>query len=514
MNGEQSGRGWGLAGISLSVLLILTLVVYHESVSYLTGLWNQLSSGEYGHGYLVLAISAYLVITRRRTLLQQAPCPEYWGLIGVVVANLIWLLAALADVQVVQAASTLAMLASIVWVVLGGRLFLKLLFPILFIGFAIPVWFPLSPLLQELTADAVFQVVRVLGVPALREQHIITVPAGQLSIEEACSGLRYLLAALTLGTLYAYLNYTTLRSRVTVVLVAAGAAVLANILRVFIVVYLAYATDMQHPLIRDHLSLGWYLFGGLVFVLLYIDARLHRRDTAEHNNIESGEESRRVGKTDCRADVVQYSKVIIPALVLIISGPAMVWWVENQAAAGTRVVGFEFPAGAHGWSGPGDTQQDWMPVFNGAVSEKRVYTKGSRSVQVYVGYYAAQKQDRELINDRNHIADGKRWKSLNPRGRARAFNDRVVLEQQVYHGRQNRLLVWYWYVVAGQPVTSRYQAKLYQAMGAFTDERGAAVLAVATEQVDDEPGAARKVLRDFLSTVNRPMSKLVTPRFN
>ena len=64
--------------------------------------------------------------------------------------------------------------------------------------------------------------------------------------------------------------------RLVVVLIAAAAAVLGNMVRVFIVVYLGYATDMQHPLIRDHLALGWYLFGGLVVILLFLDARLQR----------------------------------------------------------------------------------------------------------------------------------------------------------------------------------------------------------------------------------------------
>ena len=52
-----------------------------------------------------------------------------------------------------------------------------------------------------------------MEIPALRIENMIVLPAGKLSIEEACSGLKYFLVAMTLATLYAYLNYETLRSR-------------------------------------------------------------------------------------------------------------------------------------------------------------------------------------------------------------------------------------------------------------------------------------------------------------
>ena len=282
MSTGASRHGWRVAGPAVAALLLLAFGLYHETLLYLVGLWNQLKIGEYAHGYLVLAISAYLILRQRRTLTALTPCPHAWALLAVMAASLLWMLAALVDVQVLQTIGLLLLVLAIVWTVLGNRVTWALLFPILFIGFAIPIWFPLSPLLQDLTADAVFGVIRLLGVPALRQENVIVLPAGSLSIEEACSGLRYLLAALTLGTLYAYLNYKTFRARLVVVLIAAAAAVLANMVRVFIVVYLGYATDMQHPLVHDHLTLGWYLFGGLVVILLFLDARLHAHRPSAH----------------------------------------------------------------------------------------------------------------------------------------------------------------------------------------------------------------------------------------
>ena len=174
---------WRIAGIVISLLLLLTLVLYQQTVLYLVGLWNNYEIGEYGHGYLVLAISLYLIIQRRRELATLTPCPNYWALVVVVASSLLWLIAVLVDVNMMHAVALLALVLAIVWTVMGNRVTRVLMFPILFIGFAIPVWFPLSPLLQDLTADVVFWFIRLLEVPALRQENMIVVPAGKLSIE-------------------------------------------------------------------------------------------------------------------------------------------------------------------------------------------------------------------------------------------------------------------------------------------------------------------------------------------
>jgi len=329
VNSEQTKKAWRSAGISLVLLLLLTLVLYQHTVLYLTGKWNQLDIGEYAHGYLVLAISAYLIVNNRRALLNLAPCLEYRALFGVAAASMLWMVAALVNVEMVQSVGLLFLVLFIVWAALGNQIIRVLAFPVLFIGFAIPIWFPLSPILQNLTADVVFGMIRLISVPAMRQDNMIMLPAGTLSVEEACSGLRYLLAALTLGTLYAYMNYSSLRSRIIVVLIAAGAAILVNMVRVFIVVYLAYTTEMQHPLVDDHLSLGWYLFGGLVVILLVVDARLNRGGALPESDVVSVIDE---ASPDVRKKPLRYYLVFVAGVSITVAvAPAVVYKVSHQS---------------------------------------------------------------------------------------------------------------------------------------------------------------------------------------
>ena len=61
MNNLHPRDTWRVAGISITVLLLLILFLYQQTILYLIGKWNQLEVGDYGHGYLVLLISVYLI---------------------------------------------------------------------------------------------------------------------------------------------------------------------------------------------------------------------------------------------------------------------------------------------------------------------------------------------------------------------------------------------------------------------------------------------------------------------
>jgi len=403
LNDAQSRPGWGLAGLSIAVLLLLVLWLYRETTFYLGTLWAQ-GGGGYGHGFLVLAISLYIVFRQRHVLSELIPCPSSMALIAVATSSLIWLVATLVDVQTLQSAMLLPLVLSVIWATAGGRVARQLLFPVMFVAFAIPLWSPLLLVLRPITAEVAFWMTRSAGVPALLQDFVVLLPAGSLIIAEACSGLHYLLAAITLGVFYAYLNYQLLWQRIVVVMVAAAAAILANILRVFIVIYLAYTSGMQHPLVVDHLSLGWYLFAGLVFVLLLVDAGLHRNAKTPYR--DAAPYVQPIVTQPCKHGPLQNVTLLVITALLTASGPAMAWWMERQGEAPQNTV-LVFPDPFGGWTGPSETPDTWMPAYQGAIAEKRAYRNDTQELYLYIGYYPTQSQGKELISDINHICDDK-----------------------------------------------------------------------------------------------------------
>ena len=497
----DSKADWRYASLALGSLLILVMVFYRQTVANILTKWNQLQLGEFAHGYLVLAISLYLVFSKRKQLSALRPCENPLALIALAASSLLWLVATLVDVQMVQEFALLLVLMFVIWTVTGSRIARQLLLPVLFLGFAISIWSPLSPLLQQLTADVVFWLTRAAGVPAMRLDYRIVLPAGSLSIEEACSGLRYLLAALTLSVLYAYLNYQDTRARILVVVIAAVAAVTSNIVRVFIVVYLAYRSDMQHPWVSDHLAFGWWLFGGMLLLLMAIDILLSRRRLTRSGVIlpvvtaEAGQA--------CSHGGLYRGGVLLLAAMLVVSGPVIASLLERQANTG-QTIKIELPAGIQGWSGPMVTADSWQPRFHGAVSSKQAYHKNGRTVLLFMARYAAQSQGRELVSDLNSVADQSMWQLQYAHARVIEDGDQTLLEQRMRTATGQQRLVWYWYRVAGVPTTNRYMAKLLQVYGLLVADPEAALVAVATD-IEGDLQDARQQLSDFIMTFERSL---------
>lgn len=495
--------GWRYTGIALAVISILIVVVYLQTVVYLMKIWGDISVGEYGHGYLVLAISFYLVMVNRKRLLSIAPCPSYAILPLVLLASLFWLSALIVDVEVLQTVGLLLVILASAWTIVGHKAIKILAFPILFISFAIPIWFPLSPLLQDLTADVVFWITRFIEVPAFREENLIVLPAGTFAIEEPCSGLRYLLAALTLGSLYGYMNYVTLPARIAVVLVAAAVAILANILRVFVVVYMGYITDMQHPWVHDHLMLGWYIFGGLVAVMLFLDSRFYRHAETTETQVVS-DESRTV---QCDKGGLHLLVISVVCTVLLMSGPIVVYLTENQSYPSASDYSLILPTGTEGWAGPGESSNNWMPIYKGSISQKMDYQKQSDVVSLYVGYYPRQKQGEEVVNVMNRISHKKVWRKKYAHAYDRQLTGYHVKEQLLENSRFNKRLVWYWYDIGGRVTSNKYEAKVLQLVSMVTGKTHAKVLAISVE-IKEDVSVARQSLSDFATDMKLPLANI------
>jgi len=504
VNKAQSRPGLGFVGLSIAVLLVLVLVLYRETVLYVAAAWNEWDTGGfYGHGYLVLAICLYLVYRQRHTLALLPACVSTTALLAVAASSLMWLAAAVTGVLMMQIIALLLLIFSVVWAALGNQAARYLAFPVLMLVFAIPVWEPLPPILQEVTANAAFRIARLIDVPVFRQEHLMLLPAGQLSIEESCSGMSYLMAALTLGMLYAYLNYRAFWSRVLVVVIAGGAAILANIVRVVIVVHQAYVTDMQTSLVGEHFNLGWFLFGVLLFMLLLLEygisryAGIVKADDQQYVVVETG--------AGCEHGYLRHFVVLAATGALVASGPLIAWWSQNHSGV-VSVEEVVMPAGAAGWSGPSVSPDTWAPVFHGAVSGKGAYQKAGYELHLYVGYYPKQKQGSELIFYENRISDENQWKTGHVQGRAVKLSGQIVLEQELKSTSGVRRLVWYWYRVAGLNTTNQYMAKGLQLLGVLTGKPQASVVAVAGDI--DALDRTRDAMRDFISAMGSSLSEV------
>ena len=139
------------------------------------------------------------------------------------------------------------------------------------------------------------------------------------------------------------------------------------------------------------------------------------------------------------------------------------------------------------------------------------YTDGERIVDLYLAYYAYQKQGAEVVNQQNSLAGGGPWSlAQGPKvdglldGGSAEFAS-VRLASVRLASPTARRIVWYWYWVDGKFTPSPVIAKLRQTKVAlFGGSHPAAVIAVSSRVPDAEPLAA-KTLQEFLKRVE-PLS--------
>ena len=136
----------------------------------------------------------------------------------------------------------------------------------------------------------------------LREGTFFTIPPGNWSVVEGCSGLRYLIASITVGALFAYLSYQKLWKRLLFVALSVVVPIIANGLRAYMIVMIAHLSDMKLALGVDHLIYGWLFFGLVMFLLFWVGS-FWRDDVGP--GVASGDASVRVprGAGVARTDV-------------------------------------------------------------------------------------------------------------------------------------------------------------------------------------------------------------------
>ena len=155
-NDSVAARGTSPAVYAtLALVLAGTLVLHLSTWEELTSRWLR-GSETYSHGFLIVAISLWLVL-RQVDVLRWPPAGgrERLALLVVAGASLLWLVGRMSNVFVAQAVALPVMILAAITAVLGAHAIRHMVFPIAFLYFAIPIWEVLLGTLQATTIAVV-----------------------------------------------------------------------------------------------------------------------------------------------------------------------------------------------------------------------------------------------------------------------------------------------------------------------------------------------------------------------
>jgi exosortase A len=365
----------------------LLLMFHRDTADLATIYWTNTT---FGHCLFVAPVIGWLVWQRRVELSAVAPAGWWPGLAIVAAGGFGWLLGDAAGVALFRHAGLVLMMQGAAVAVLGLNVTRALLFPLAYMAFLVPFGDFMERPLQDLTVWMVMPLLHLFAVPASVDGVLISTPNGFFEVAEACSGSKFVIAMIAYGVLVANVCFVSWKRRAAFMAMALVVPILANGLRAFGTIYVAWWTSVEQATGLDHIVYGWVFFGLVMVVVLAIGWHWFDRDPDARwfdPATLQGNAGRGIDGT--------VASLLVPAIAALFLG----WSSLIAARAQPLPPRVELPQ-ASGWSrAPLNSTAPWVPNYPGAdhfLIGRYVDAQG-RAVDLAVALYDSQHEGKELV---------------------------------------------------------------------------------------------------------------------
>lgn len=504
---EARRRAWHNTFVTLALAMAVIAYGYRDTLAAMAEIWWR--SDTYAHGFLVPLISGWLVWRSRHRIASLSPSVWLWPLIPLGIMVFTWLLGDLTAVNALTQFAVVAIVVLTCMTLLGRSLSKQLAFPLFFLFFAVPIGDFLMPKLMEWTADFTVIALRGSGIPVYREGQNFVVPSGNWSVVEACSGIRYLIASLTVGTLYAYLTYSSLKRRLVFVAVSILVPIVANWLRAYMIVMLGHLSGNKLAVGVDHLIYGWIFFGIVVAIMFAIGTRWAEAEPAPTPSTQPISSATLVG----RDQQLWLSAILIVCIVA--AGPVArkVLHETNDKPAPV----FSLSQAVAPWHNVPHFI-DLHPHFSKPSAEMHeAFQSGDERVGLYIAYYRNQDFDRKLITSTNALVTPStpEWQ-LAPTGNPISEGNSPISHVKAYELSRKfgvsdeRYVAWQWYWINGRITSSDIMAKILTAASMLGGQGDDAAVIIVYAPKASAGSSLAAFTRDMADVVHRSLAEART----
>jgi len=492
---------WRQALPLLLALIGWILFWYWDTAVAMVNIWVR--SETYTHAFVVPPISFWLIWRQRAQVLAEQPRASLLLAVPVVVTTFFWLLGELTAVNALTQFALVATLVLAIMALLGIQVSKRIAFPLAFLFFAVPIGDFMMPKLMDWTAAFTVLALRATGIPVYQEGLQFVIPSGNWSVVEACSGIRYIIASVTVGTLFAYLNYVSLRRRLIFVAVAIIVPVIANWLRAYLIVMLGHLSGNKLAVGVDHLIYGWLFFGLVIMTMFMLGARWSE-EPAEPPNAQqplSAEAPLPIRNIWLTTLLITFLAIVGPLAYFAIS--------KSDQAAPPSLQQLILPVE---WQ---ETRQfaSWKPAYANPSAELQIaVARQGKPVGLYIGYYRNQDYQRKLVTSTNMLAvsNDSVWSVISRQlatSNLNALPPRIKTAELLGKDThpESRLLVWQWYWINGKLTSSDVEAKFHTALSRLSgrgDDSAVIMLYAPLESAGD-------TLPDFAAQAIAPINQLL-----
>ena len=502
------GRAWQWPLTCFAIALLVLGIAFRDTWWNMVNVW--LNSDAFGHAFLVPPIAGWLIWHGRQRLRAVMPRPWLPGLGAVAVLVGVWYLAHAIGIALGEQFAAVGLISALALTLFGWRAAWVLAFPLGYLFFMVPFGEGLVWPLQQFTADFAVWWLRLIGIPVYRDGIFLHLPTGSFEVAEACSGLRYLIAMVVLGVLFAGITYRQWWRRAAFMALCFIVPVIANGFRALGIVLVAYWSDHRIAVGVDHILYGWLFLTAVMLILLWLGLQMREKQKGTVPRDRIGEAAR---PAEADTPVAALATATLVSVALIVAGPAHAAWRAGASFDDRGTGHVEIPAHLGTFAQTGQPADGWRAAFTGADAEALGTFRSTEGevVDLYVAIYHRQRQGAEVINATNSLAPrsdgepgatpgGPRWMRVGDYPLTLAIGGRSLTVAAVrlrsVSGRYRLALPLYLVndTVVHRPTT----AKLYQVLAELSGQRAAAAI-VAAAPYDDDPAIAAEALRALLA---------------
>ena len=380
--------------ITLSLLIIAWALVYQDALLGMEAIWSR--SDTFAHGYFILPISGWLLWRDKANLLASTVQPSWLALPLLAGSLFVGLFAYAADINVLGQLSAVTSLIFLLWTLIGNKLAWRYKFPLAYLLFAVPMGENLIPWLQDVTAWFTVFFLKLNGIPVYVDGLYIQIPTGMFEVAVACSGIRYLIASAAVGALYGHLTYQKIHKQIIFFVFALTLPILANGIRAYGIVAIAYYSNMEYATGADHLIYGWLFFGLIIMLMFWIGGFFA--------DPEEGSAKNSIAITSDESSHYSLRKMITPIIALVMIISAAIVFNNINVIARPDIPTSAFVDKVNFKKVKVST---WGITFEDGL--KRSHLINNQGVEVFKAVYGNKQTQGEIISFDNKLHNHKAW---------------------------------------------------------------------------------------------------------
>lgn len=273
-------KRWRIAILALLAGLVVLGFLFRVEAAAAVATWE--TSTAYNHCWLIAPIAAWLFWVRRARLAALSPVPTPAFALLALPGTLAWLAAERLGIMEGRQLAALGLALVLVLTIFGWRFCRAFVAPLAYLFFLVPFGGFLVGPLQHITARLIDIGLTLAGVSHYMDGLTIETPVGLFYVAEACAGLRFIVATLAFGALYALVIFRSPWRRLIVMALAITVPILANGVRAWGIIMLAEYLGSAQAAAADHIIYGWGFFS-VVLLLLILAGLPFREDRAPPN---------------------------------------------------------------------------------------------------------------------------------------------------------------------------------------------------------------------------------------